>query len=534
MRIKLLSVCFVFIQLSFSQTPITSGIDWSVSNLTSNNALNSPNTILYGPDNYLWITEREGKKVVKVNPQDGSITEMLDLTGAVFQSVTQDGLMGMAIHPDLYSNITTTNNYVYLVYTYDSDPTATENIKLRIARYTYNSGTGILNPGSATVIIDDIEAGSDHNSGKLTIGPDYKLYWTIGDFGANRSTRACTEIKSQYLPTTSSDYSVYKGKILRLNLDGTIPSDNPTLNSIKSHVYSYGHRNAQGIVFGSNGTLYSSEHGDKTDDEINIITSGKNYGWPLIAGYNDDKGYGYCNWSSYPSSCGSYDSNSCPGSYISEATSAAALTDFQPPIGTLNSTPDTEPTGSWLTWPTVAPASIAIYESGLIPGWEKSLLIPTLKTGTIFRTKLDASGLSLEDSTYEEFHSSDDRYRDIAIDPDGVTLYAITDNNSNTNPGVVMKIEYSGTTLSNSTIETTKLSLLPNPAKNEVKLNLGLDSSSFNIKIIDALGRTIKNKINIKSGYTLNTTHFLDGVYFVSAYNKINKTVITKKLIIQH
>lgn len=535
MRLKLLTICLLFFQLSFSQTPTTSGIDWSVSNLTSNDALNYPNTILYGPDNSLWVTERVGKKVVKVNPSTGSITEMLDLTSVVYQSVTQDGLMGMAIHPDLYNNLSTTNNYVYLVYTYDSDPSPSEeSIKLRIERYTYNSGTGILNPASATVTIDAIEAGSDHNSGKLAIGPDLKLYWTIGDFGANRGSRACTEIKAQYLPTSNSDYSVYKGKILRLNLDGTIPSDNPILETVKSHVYSYGHRNAQGIVFGSNGILYASEHGDKTDDEINIISSGKNYGWPLIAGYNDDKGYGYCNWSSYPGSCASYDSNSCLGSYISESTSAATIVNFQSPIGTLNSTPDTEPTGGWLSWPTVAPASIDIYEGGLIPDWGKSLLIPTLKSGTIFRTKLNASGLSLEDGTYEEFHSSDDRYRDVAIDPDGVTLYTITDTNSNTSPGVVMKMEYTGSTLSNNTIETARLTLLPNPAKNELKLSFNQGNSIFNIKIIDALGRTIKNLDNMKSSYILNTSSFLDGVYFISAYNTINKVVITKKLIIQH
>ena len=283
MKQKLLLLFFLISQFIISQTPITDGPDWTVTNLTSNYELNYPNTIIYMPDNTLWITERVGKKVVMVSTSGGTKTEMLDLTSQVHQSVSQDGLLGITIHPDLYANMSTsTNNYVYLVYTYDDDPGGGVSRKFRLARYTYNSGTGTLNSGSATTIIDDIDAGNDHNSGKIKIGPDLKIYWTIGELGHNRGGNACSEIGSQYLPVNNTDYSRYHGKILRLNLDGTIPTDNPTLNGVKSHVYTYGHRNAQGIVFSADGSLYSSEHGDKTDDELNIISSGKNYGWPLI------------------------------------------------------------------------------------------------------------------------------------------------------------------------------------------------------------------------------------------------------------
>lgn len=100
-----------------------------------------------------------------------------------------------------------------------------------------------------------------------------------------------------------------------------------------------------------------------------------------------------------------------------------------------------------------------IYEAGRIPGWGKSLLFPTLKKGTIYRTKLNTSDDNLEDNTfYEEFHSSSDRYRDIIVAPDGVTFYAITDNTGGTsspsgttagsiqNPGVIVKIKYIGET----------------------------------------------------------------------------------------
>lgn len=100
---------------------------------------------------------------------------------------------------------------------------------------------------------------------------------------------------------------------------------------------------------------------------------------------------------------------------------------------------------------------------------------------------------------------------------------------------VVSKLENYITTPPFSFYNTiTGLVLAPNPAKNEVKLSFSVKNATLNFKIIDALGRIIKRVDNIRSGYTLNTTHFLDGVYFVSAYNNTNKIEITKKLIIQH
>ncbi|MFC4721350.1 PQQ-dependent sugar dehydrogenase [Geojedonia litorea] len=446
-------------------TPVTSGPDWTVTNLTPNFELNNPNTIIYGPDNYLWITERVGKRVVKIDPLvGGSKTAILDLSGLVYQTGGQDGLMGMAVHPDLYANInTTTNNYVYLAYTYNSSGR-----KLRIARYTYNynSGNGFLDSGSATTILEGFDASNDHNSGKLQIGPDMKLYYTAGDQGYNQFSNACLEIRAQYLPTSDgqtqtsiANKAEYKGKILRMNLDGSIPSDNPVLAGFRTHIYTYGHRNPQGLVFGNDGKLYSSEHGPKVDDELNVIIAGKNYGWPNIAGYYDNQAYAYCNWSS-SSNCNSsnFSDHNCPNDVtpISEfdAINNALLSNFQPPIGTYNSSASVEPSGGFLEWPTVAPASLAIYESGQIPGWDKSLLIPTLKRGTIFRAKLNSSGDGLESQVYEEFHSSNDRYRDIAVGPDGITFYVITDSSGSTsgpsgtnpqslqNPGVVMRIQY--------------------------------------------------------------------------------------------
>lgn len=450
---------FVFVtSYYFAQTPITSGPNWTVSNLTSNNALNFPTEIIYGPDGFLWLTERAGRKVVRVNKTSGAITTMIDLSAQVYQTAGQDGLLGMAIHPALYTNVaTTTNNYVFIAYTYNNSGR-----KLRISRFTFNNATKTL--GSEVTLLQGMPASNDHNSGRLIFGPDLKLYYSFGDQGNNQFANACLPILAQNLPTSNSDYANYPGKILRFNIDGSIPIDNPVLAGIQSHVYTYGHRNPQGLVFAQDGTLYSSEHGAKVDDELNIIVPAKNYGWPQIAGYYDNMAYAYCNWSTAsPCNAGSFSDHNCAAGVtpIDEFSSfpAGPPANFMPPIGTYNSTVSVDPSGGFLGWPTVAPASIDIYESNKIPNWGKSLLIPTLKKGTIYRAKLTPDGHAVVGDTYEIFHSSNDRYRDVALDPDGVTFYAITDNSGSTsgpsgttavtiaNPGVIVKIQYTGPTV---------------------------------------------------------------------------------------
>jgi PQQ-dependent dehydrogenase (s-GDH family) len=542
MKKTLLWTAILLINLSFSQNPITNGSDWNVSNLTSDNALDYPNEITYGPDDYLWITERVGKNVVKIDKTTGAKTTMLDLSSSVYQSVTQDGLLGMAIHPDLYSDLNATNNYVYVAYTYWD----TSVRKVRIERYTYNSGTGNLNSGSATTILEGLPANNDHNGGRLKIGPDLKLYYGIGDQGYNQGSNSCSSNRAQIFPTSTSDYDEYQGKIIRINLDGGIPTDNPTFGGIKSHVYTVGHRNPQGLIFAQDGKLYSSEHGPKVDDELNIIESGKNYGWPEIAGYYDDQGYEYCDWGS-SASCASWGNNNpCPVDVTSLPESVSGMpTDYKDPIGTYDSTVASDPSGGWFSWPTVGPSSIDIYEGGEVPGWGKSLFITTLKRGTIFRTKLNASGDALDDGTYEEFHSSNDRYRDLAMDPDGVTMYAITDNTGGTtgpggttgvsiqNPGVVVKIEFTGITLSNSEKEANAFSISPNPAKNyfDVHFNSLSNWSSINIDIIDIRGRTIKSYDNVINQNRINTRDLTNGMYFVKFISD-NKVISTKKILV--
>lgn len=116
----------------------------------------------------------------------------------------------------------------------------------------------------SAVLLDRIPGGDYHQGGRLEIGPDQKLYITTGD---------------ATVPELAQDLNSLAGKILRMNLDGSIPEDNPFQNS---YVYSYGHRNPQGLAWDEEGNLYETEHGSTAHDEINRIEKGKNYGWPII------------------------------------------------------------------------------------------------------------------------------------------------------------------------------------------------------------------------------------------------------------
>ncbi|MDX6708748.1 MAG: quinoprotein glucose dehydrogenase [Solirubrobacteraceae bacterium] len=259
----------------------------------------NPWEITWGPDGFLWVTEQDTGQVSRVRPSDGSTTTLLDIS-EVFQTDpgAQDGLLGLALDPDWSHG----HGYrrVYVAYAYDANPSPeTVDDRVKIRSYAYRSDSQRLT--DPVDIITGMPAGNDHNSGRLRFGPDGKLYYTIGEHGANQYKNVCKPIRSQDLPTaeqiSASDWQTYQGKILRLNRDGSIPPDNPVIGGVRSHIYSYGHRNAQGIAFGPGERLYSVEHGPKTDDELNLIQPGGNYGWPHVVGYRDDQSYTYANWS---------------------------------------------------------------------------------------------------------------------------------------------------------------------------------------------------------------------------------------------
>lgn len=215
--------------------------------------LESPWSMAFAPDGRVFITERAGNVRVVT---DGRLNEQPWMTLNV-AAVGEAGLLGIALDPDF-----ATNNFVYVAYTYrDSEG----NLKNRLVRLRDEPGEkrGVMD----MVLLEDINAGSNHDGGRVKFGPDGKIYWTMGDAGD---------------ADTAQDVSSLNGKILRINPDGTIPEDNPFPGS---PVYSYGHRNPQGLAW-QPGTdrLYATEHGSSATDEVNFIEAGNNYGWPVIRG----------------------------------------------------------------------------------------------------------------------------------------------------------------------------------------------------------------------------------------------------------
>lgn len=304
-------------------------------------SLTLPWEIIYGPDNFIWFTERGGK-ISRLNPNNGVVA--LVHTVPDVSSSGEGGLLGMALHPDFGAN-----PYVYVVYNYREGQRYLE----KVVRYTYTNGA--LN--APQILIERIPAADIHNGSRLLITPDQKLLITTGD--ANVASNA-------------QDRNSLSGKILRLNLDGSIPGDNPFPNN---PVWSYGHRNAQGLVLANN-KLYSSEHGPNNDDEVNLIQKGKNYGWPNIEGF--------CNTTQEQAFCGANEI--------------------------------IEPLIAWT--PTIAPSGITYYNADLIPQWKNSLLMVTLKGSKLVQLQLDEAGTKITGSK-EFFVGQFGRLRAICQAPDG-------------------------------------------------------------------------------------------------------------------
>ena len=233
-----------------SNTPLYIG-STEVDTVTILQNIATPWELSWGPDDWLWFTEREGR-VNRANPENGNNTVVLTIP-EVYQK-GESGLLGMAFHPEFE-----TTPFVYLVYTYLDSPM----IREKLVRYTWN-GVGLTQP---EVLLTDIPANSYHDGSRLTFGPDGKLYMSTGDAGH---------------PPNAQNLAVLAGKILRLNPDGSIPADNPYPDS---YVWTYGLRNTQGLVFSPEGILYGSDHGPNTDDEINILEMNRNYGWPEVKGF---------------------------------------------------------------------------------------------------------------------------------------------------------------------------------------------------------------------------------------------------------
>ena len=204
------------------------------------------------PDGRFLVTERPGRVLIL---GEGEIYN-IDV-----EHVGEGGLLGIEISPEFE-----TNRHIFIYYTYRDG----NQIFNRVSRFIFEEST----LSDETYILDEIPGARVHNGGRIKFGPDDKLYITTGD---------------AQIPELSQDINSLAGKILRINPDGSIPEDNPFENS---PVFAYGLRNPQGLAWHPiSGDLFASDHGPTSQDEINLIKAGENYGWPIVTCNQGDTEY---------------------------------------------------------------------------------------------------------------------------------------------------------------------------------------------------------------------------------------------------
>lgn len=351
-----------------------------------------PWEIVWGPDNWIWVSEERGY-ITKVNPKTGEKRILLRLP----IGPRPEGAQSMIVHPD-QKNFP----YIYIHYKRFKADSLRYNI---LERYTVQGDT-LIDPK----VLLEFVAGNGHTGSRLAFHGSNCLLWATGDQAQHEAPQ---------------DLNNPNGKVLRFDLDGKIPKDNPIPNS---YVYAYGFRNMQGMVVTPGQKVYTSEHGDATEDEINLILPGKNYGFPIIEGKADND--------------------------IEVA--------FQSEHKTL------DPLISWT--PTIAPAGLDYYSSANIPEWNNSLLLTMLKGQGLRVLKLNHQGdkIMKEELYLEKVYG---RIRDICVSPDG-DIYICTSNHD-WNP-MTSPAERDDRILRISKVEkATKNPLKMNPLTPEVEAKSG-------------------------------------------------------------
>lgn len=423
----------------------------------SSGTITTPWEVTYGPDDSLWVMDSHGYKTYKINTNTGAQRTILDLSNTStdfpsfkvqFNNVSQTpwpqgGFAGLAIHPQFNSG----KPYVYVSYvkSYSGGSNGPGQFFVNsLVRFTFNFTSGQLE--SPVALCDTLPGSSDHNSQRIIIipigGTDY-LFYAQGDMGAGQLSNATRTNKAQ-------DLSSYEGKILRFNLepdgdagsyDQWIPNDNPFNGGSQSAIWSSGIRNNQGFAYDTTlGILYGSSHGPYSDDEINIIERGKNYGHPNVIGYAADANYN-------GSSAGVTNNGTSSLSVIAdEVAAAAAIPNYKDPLfsgyagnqATISNIWTTNPSNQ--TWPSEGWSGIDFYSNKVIPGWKNSLIVCGLKWGRVLRLKLGPAGTTIVNTNGADtvaYFQGKNRYRDLAISPNGRDLYISDESQSATGPGGV-------------------------------------------------------------------------------------------------
>lgn len=411
--------------------------------------LDIPWEIQWGPDDYIWTTERFGR-ISRIHPKTGEQDIILDISSQVYQN-GESGLLGMVLHPDFENE-----PYLYTAYTYNSSGQIFE----KIVRFTYQDGELI----NEFILLDNIQGNSTHDGCRMIILPDNTLLLTTGD--------------AQNQPA-AQDINSLSGKTIRLNLDGTIPTDNPFPGN---PVYSFGHRNAQGLFYGPNGIIYSSEHGPSTDDEFNIIEAGQNYGWPNI--------HGFCDLPDEKEFC---DANDV-----------------------------VEPLVAWT--PTVATSDIVYYDHDAIPEWKDHILMTSLKNKRIYDLELDENGTAVV-SQQQFFTNWWGRLRDILVGPDGEIYLATSGESwSNTDPFThsIVKIQNPEYVSTGEQIrpKLKSIKMFPNPVKETLQISINAELIPANFQLVTLEGKVIYDSVLSSELTSISILIFPKGFYLTRIKNK--------------
>ena len=295
--------------------------------------LEVPWSFAFLPGGDALVTERDSGRLLRVSPT-GEVEEIQTLPEG---GSGEGGLLGVAVSPD-YEN----NRYIYAYYTTRSDN--------RVVRFRMGE--------RPEPILTGIPVNTYHDGGRIKFGPDGLLYVSTGDAGDSGN---------------SQDRNSLGGKILRIEPDGSVPPDNPFPGN---PIYSYGHRNVEGLAWDSEGQLYASEFGASTWDEVNRIEAGENYGWPAVEGRGgEDQGY------------------------VDPIT----------------------------VWPTTeaSPSGVEILVEGVIPQWEGDLFVAALRGERLWRLELNDSGEVVDREKLLDGKVG--RVRDVIQAPDG-SLWVSTSN----------------------------------------------------------------------------------------------------------
>ena len=457
-KLVFISILFLFITNKVcSQAMIQLG-STMVSVDTAYTGLSIPWEVIYGPDNYLWVTERKGL-LSRIDPVTHTKTVVLDLTASIYAQ-SEAGLLGMKLHP----NFNTTKE-VFLVYTFGS---STANAKERLVKYTYNN-TSLVNP---QILIDSVDADINHNGSRLLFLPDGTLLMTTGD--------ALNTSNSQNLNSKN-------GKVLRVNANGTIPANNPFPGSL---VYTFGHRNPQGLMLAPNGFVYSSEHGPSNDDEFQIIESSRNYGWPNVEGF--------CN-------------------LPAEITFCSANNVKQPIF-------------NWS--PTIAPADIVYYNNPGFPEFHDQVIMSVLKDKKLVALKLNAAGTaSVSQNSY--LTNMFGRLRDICVGPNNEIYIATNGSGSaSENNHSIIKLTPPNTVSVKEINAGYDAKVYPAVTKENItiELNNAKEEQMF-LKITDLTGNVVRKENFSSNKQQISLNNLAQGFYFVTINNADYKQVLAKKII---